>query len=120
MQVPREQPSSAPLQLIAPPDDGPSTTDAPRAASISPPSTPRPGTTNGADGAFSNMSGVSDAIEAIASASSLQSPPPKRSRGSVPNEVDSWDPEPTGSPPASPMSPDLRVGPSAYVPSPEV
>ena len=35
-------------------------------------------------------------------------------RGGMPNEVDSWVLEPTGSPPASP------TGPGKYVPSPEV
>ena len=103
-----------PAIVAAPRDDGPPTTGVSRASSIFPLMTPRPGATNEADGALSNMSGVSDAIEAIASASSVQSPPPKKSRGGMPNEVDSWGLEPTGSPPASP------TGPGNYVPSPEV
>ena len=115
--VAREKVSSVPTLpaiVAAPRDDGPPTTDVPRASSIFPPMTPLPGSTNEADGALSNMSGVSDAIEAIASASSVQSPPTKKSRGGMPNEVDSWGLEPTGSPPASP------TGPGKYVPSPEV
>ena len=114
--VAREMVSSVPTlpAIAAPRDDGPPTTDVPRASSIFPLMTPPPGSTNEADGALSNMSGVSDAIGAIASASSVQSPPPKKSRGGMPNEVDSWGLEPTGSPPASP------TGPGNYVPSPEV
>ena len=113
--VARETVSSVPmLPAIAARDDGPPTTDVPRASSIFPLMTPRPGPTNEADGALSNMSGISDAIGAIASASSVQSPPLKKSRGRMPNEVDSWGLEPTGSPPASP------TGPGNYVPSPEV
>jgi hypothetical protein len=112
--VARETVSSVPTlpTIVAPRRDGPPTTRVSRDAPIF--STPRPGSTNEADGALSNMSGVSDAIEAIASASSVQSPPPKKSRGGMPNEVDSWVLEPTGSPPASP------TGPGKYVPSPEV
>ena len=114
--VARETVSSVPTlpAIAALRDDGPPTTDVPRASSIFPLMTPRPGPTNEADGALSNMSGVSDAIGAIASASSVQSPPPKKSRGGMANEVDSWSLEPTGSPPASP------TGPGNYVPSPEV
>ena len=114
--VARETVSSVPTlpAIAAPRDDGPPTTGVSRASSNFPLMTPRPGSTNEADGALSNMSGVSDAIEAIASASSVQSPPPKKSRGGMPNEVDSWVLEPTGSPPASP------TGPGNYVPSPEV
>ena len=116
--VARETVSSVPTLpaiVAAPRDDGPPTTDVPRASSIFPPMTPRPGSTNEPDGAFSNMSVLSDAVSAIdPSPSSLQSPEPKRSRGSMPNEVDSWGLEPTGSPPASP------TGPGKYVPSPEV
>ena len=112
--VARETVSSVPTlpTIVAPRRDGPPTTRVSRDAPIF--STPRPGSTNEADGALSNMSGVSDAIEAIASASSVQSPPLKKSRGRMPNEVDSWGLEPTGSPPASP------TGPGKYVPSPEV
>ena len=115
--VARETVSSVPTLpaiVAAPRDDGPPTTDVPRASSTFPLMTPRPGATNEPDGALSNMSGVSDAIEAIASASSAKSPPLKKSRGGMPNEVDSWGLEPTGSPPASP------TGPGKYVPSPEV
>jgi len=115
--VARETVSSVPTLpaiVAAPRDDGPPTTGVSRASSNFPLMTPRPGSTNEADGALSNMSGVSDAIEAIASASSVQSPPPKKSRGGMPNEVDSWGLEPTGSPPASP------TGSGKYVPSPEV
>ena len=101
--------------IAAPHDDGPPTTDVPRDSSIFQPMTPRPASTNEPDGAFSNMSVLSDAVSAIdPSPSSLQSPEPKRSRGGMPNEVDSWGLEPTGSPPASP------TGPGKYVPSPEV
>lgn len=114
--VARETVSSVPTlpAIAAPRDDGPPTTDVPRASSIFPLMTPPPGSTNEADGALSNMSGISDAIGAIASASSVQSPPTKKSRGGMPNEVDLWGLEPTGSPPASP------TGPGNYVPSPEV